>query len=126
LDDLEGEDVRESFDSGLGVGSPVRYSVRVDGIVTGGIIGTVVGDPISVTGDFDVENGVDGEDRTDGDDGVDGIVAGDPRGAVVGAFVKDDVGFVAGVAEPTTGDCVGPVVNVFVDPRERNAVSILP
>jgi hypothetical protein len=38
--------------------------------------------------------------------------------------VKDDVGFV--VDEPTTGDCVGPVVNVFVDPKERNAVSILP
>jgi hypothetical protein len=46
-------------------------------------------------------------------------------GAVVGAFVRDDVGAVAGVAEPTTGDSDGPVVNVFVDPRGRNAVSIL-
>ena len=117
MDDFEGEDVRESVDSRLGVGSTVRYSVRVDGIVTGDIIGTVVGDPISVTGDFDQEGGV---------DGVDDIVAGDPRGAVDGEFVKDDVGFVAGVAEPTTGDCVGPVVNVFVDPKERSAVSILP
>ena len=127
MDDLEGEDVRESVDSRLGVGSTVRYSVRVDGIVTGDIIGTVVGDPISVTGDFDVEDGVDGDNRrTDGDDGVDGIVIGDPRGAVVGASARDDVGFVAGVAEPTTGDCDGPVVNVFVDPRERSAVSILP
>ena len=89
MDDLEGEDVRESVDSS--------------------------------TGDFD------GEDRrTDGDDGVDGIVTGDPRGAIVGACVKDDVGFVAGVAEPTTGDCDGPVDNVFVDPKERSAVSILP
>ena len=40
--------------------------------------------------------------------------------------MNDDVGVVAGVEEPTTGDCVGPVVNVFVDPRERKAVSILP
>jgi hypothetical protein len=86
LDDLEGEDDRESVDS------------RTE----------------------------DGEDWTDGDDGVDGIVAGDPRGAVVGAFVKDGVGFVAGVAEPTTGGFNGPVVNVFVDPIERKAVSILP
>ena len=54
-----------------------------------------------------------------------GIETGDPRGAVVGAFVKDDVGATAGVEERTTGDFVGPVVNVFVDPRERNAVSIL-
>jgi hypothetical protein len=126
LDELEGEDEIESVDSRLSVGCPVRYSVHEDGIVTGDTIGTVVGDPNAVTGDFDEEDGVDGEDRTDGDDGVDGIVTGDPRGAVVGAFVKDDVGVVAGLAEPTTGDCDGPVVNVFVDPRERNAVSILP
>jgi hypothetical protein len=97
--------------------------------VTGGTIGSVVGDPIAETGDFDEEDGVDGEDRTDGDDGVDGvdgIATGDPRGAVAGEFVKDDVGVVAGVAEPTTSGFDGPVLNLFVDPKERNAVSILP
>jgi hypothetical protein len=102
---------------------PVRYSVCVDGVVTGGTIGTVVGDPIAVTGDSDEEDGVDGEDRTDGDDGVDGEVAGVLPVAV---FVKDDVGVVAGVAEPTTSGFDGPVLNLFVDPKERNAVSILP
>ena len=79
--------------------------------MTGDTIGTVVGDPIAATGDFD------------GDDGVDGEVAGVLPGA---AFVKDDVGVVAGVAEPVTIGFDGPVLNLFVDPRERNAVSILP
>ena len=82
-----------------------------------------------MTEDFDEEDRVDGEDRTDGDDGVDGEdgeIAGVLPVAVVGAFVRDDVGFVAGIKEPTTGGLNGPVVYVFLDPRERNAVSILP
>ena len=130
LDDLEGEDDRESGDlCGDAVDGPDADAtgdfdgVRADlcGDVVDGpdaddlcgaaVDGDAVGDPDrDFNGDLDVE---------------DGVAVGDP-GRGIGDFVGPPVGAVDGFEEGLTGACVGSLVAAFTSPRERNAVSILP
>ena len=107
LDDLEGEDDRESGDlCGAAVDGP-----DADDLCGAIVDGDAVGDPDrDFNGDLDVE---------------DGVAVGDP-GRGIGDFVGAPVGAVDGFEEGLTGACVGAVVAALTSPRERNAVSILP
>ena len=99
LDDLEGEDDRESGDiCGAAVNGPDADATGdFDGVLTGDTDGVLTGD-------------------------TDGVLTGDTDRDAVGDVDEDSVGFEEGL----TGACVGAVVAALTSPRERNAVSILP
>ena len=111
LEDLEGEDEKESGDlSGAVDGCPV-------GDATGDPDWMLIGDAVG-----DIDGGLIGD--IDGD--AVGDIDGDAVGATVGVLVTDAVWVVVGFEEGLTGAFVGAAVTAFTSPSDRNAVSILP